>query len=148
MLFLYMKTREVIYVEENLKPVRSKDEARERGRKGGVASGKSRREKKTLTETLKKLLEMKYEYDGQTVDGFTMTCVALFKQAQDGNVKAFEVIRDTVGEKPIAGISLESGESDVKDIKISFVDKSDKAKCKESDPKIIGEYTPPTETEV
>ncbi len=135
-------------MEENLKPVRSKDEARERGRKGGIASGKSRREKKTLTETLKKLLESTYEYNGQTIDGFTMACAALFKQAQDGNVKAFEVIRDTVGEKPIAGINLESGESDVKDIKISFVDKTEKGNEKERDPKIIGDYTPPTETEV
>ena len=33
---------------DNLKPVRSKDEARERGRKGGIASGKARAKKKTL----------------------------------------------------------------------------------------------------
>lgn len=33
---------------DNLKPVRSKDEARERGRRGGIASGKARANKKTL----------------------------------------------------------------------------------------------------
>ena len=32
--------------EQNLKPVRSEKEAREKGRKGGIASGKARREKK------------------------------------------------------------------------------------------------------
>lgn len=31
---------------ENLKPVQSTEEARERGRNGGIASGRSRRKKK------------------------------------------------------------------------------------------------------
>ena len=35
--------------EQNLKPVKSKDEARELGRKGGLASGQKRREKKTMS---------------------------------------------------------------------------------------------------
>lgn len=35
---------------ENLKPVRSEAEAREKGRKGGIASGAARRRKKTLKE--------------------------------------------------------------------------------------------------
>ena len=34
--------------EQNLKPVRSKSEARELGRKGGFASGEARRAQKTL----------------------------------------------------------------------------------------------------
>ena len=38
---------------ENLKPVRNKSEARERGRKGGVASGISRNKKKTMRESLR-----------------------------------------------------------------------------------------------
>ena len=43
--------------EDNLIPVRSKNEARERGRIGGIASGKARREKKALRETLEDLLK-------------------------------------------------------------------------------------------
>ena len=35
---------------ENLKPVRSEAEAREKGKKGGIASGKARRRKKSLKE--------------------------------------------------------------------------------------------------
>lgn len=35
---------------ENLKPVRSEAEAREKGKKGGIASGKVRRQRKTLRE--------------------------------------------------------------------------------------------------
>jgi hypothetical protein len=42
---------------DNLKPVQSKEEARERGRAGGIASGIARRERKTLREELTALLE-------------------------------------------------------------------------------------------
>ena len=79
--------------EENLKPVQSKEEARERGRKGGIASGKARRERKTLREELLLLLEK-----GDTQEKVSL---ALIKQALDGNTKAFEVIRDSIGEKPV-----------------------------------------------
>jgi glyoxylate utilization-related uncharacterized protein len=41
---------------DNLKPVRSKKEARERGRKGGIASGEKRRELKTIKEMLESIL--------------------------------------------------------------------------------------------
>ena len=42
--------------KENLRPVSSKEEARERGRKGGLASGEARRKRKTLKEELLLLL--------------------------------------------------------------------------------------------
>ena len=35
--------------EQNLQPVRTEKEARELGRKGGIASGKARRQRKTLS---------------------------------------------------------------------------------------------------
>ena len=38
--------------EQNLKPVRSKKEARERGKKGGIASVKARKKKKDLKERI------------------------------------------------------------------------------------------------
>lgn len=38
--------------EKNLKPVRTKSEAREKGKKGGKASGASRRRHKSLQETM------------------------------------------------------------------------------------------------
>lgn len=43
---------------ENLQPVRSKEEARKRGRNGGIASGKARKEKKTVRKILAELVEM------------------------------------------------------------------------------------------
>ncbi len=81
--------------ENNLIPTseRSKSEVREIGRKGGIASGKARRERKTLREELLLLLEK-----GDTQEKISL---AMIKEALDGNTKAFEVIRDTIGEKPI-----------------------------------------------
>lgn len=45
--------------EKNLRPVRSEEEARAKGRKGGVASGKARREKKTIQNILTALCDSK-----------------------------------------------------------------------------------------
>lgn len=44
--------------EENLKPIRTESEAREKGRKGGIASGKSRRRKKAMKVHLQEALEL------------------------------------------------------------------------------------------
>ena len=78
--------------KENLKPIRSVEEAREKGKKGGKASGKARKERKQLKEELLVLLS--------TGDAQEKICLALIRQAQRGNIKAFEVLRDTIGEKP------------------------------------------------
>ena len=83
--------------KEDLKPVRSKDEAKERGQKGGIASGESRRKKKTIRETLEMMLS------GKMPDGTTRQdamVVALLEKALSGDVRAFEAIRDSIGEKP------------------------------------------------
>lgn len=45
--------------EENLRPVQSKEEARQRGRNGGIKSGQVRRQKKTIAATVEKLLDSK-----------------------------------------------------------------------------------------
>ena len=79
--------------EQNLKPVSSKKEARERGRKGGLASVEARRKRKSLKEEL--LLMLEDEELQQSV------AIALIKQAQNGNVKTFGMLRDTIGEAPV-----------------------------------------------
>ncbi len=130
--------------ENNLKPARSKSEARKRGRNGGKASGEVRRRNKSLREALQALLNGEYEQNGETLDGYSLLAFKAFEQAQNGSIKAFEVIRDSIGEKPTD--KVEVADSNIKDIKISFVDKSNKAKS-DVDPKIIGEYTPPLDTD-
>lgn len=79
--------------EQNLKPVRSKEEARERGRAGGIASGKSRAARKTLKEELLFLLAQNNNQE--------KISIAQLQKALDGDTRAFEVIRDTIGEKPV-----------------------------------------------
>ena len=84
--------------KDNLRPVSSTEEARERGRKGGLASGKARRKRKTLKEELLLMLS-----DGDIQEKISL---ALINEAINGNnagsvTKAFEVIRDTIGERPV-----------------------------------------------
>lgn len=81
---------------ENLKPVRSKEEARKRGRAGGIKSGQVRKARKTLKQDLITLLETKIE--GKTMQ--EKISLAIIYEAMSGNTKAFTAIRDTIGEKP------------------------------------------------
>jgi isocitrate dehydrogenase len=81
---------------ENLKPVLSKEEAIRRGRQGGIKSGEARRQRKTLKEALKLALELKK--DGVTIQDKGV--IALLEKYMDGDLKAFEIVRDTIGEKP------------------------------------------------
>ena len=79
--------------EKNLKPQnkRTKSEQREIAKKGGIASGKKRRELKTLKEELLTLLAT-----GDTQEKISL---AVIKKALKGDLKAFELIRDTTGQK-------------------------------------------------
>lgn len=101
--------------EGNLKPVRTKSEARERGRNGGKASGEARRRKKTMRETAQLILDMqipnaakelkaKLKAMGLTEDDFTYQSaimIGIVNQAMKGNTKAAAFLRDTVGENPM-----------------------------------------------
>ena len=90
---------------DNLRPVSSKEEARERGRKGGLASGEARRKRKTLKEELLLMLS-----EGETQQSVT---IALIEKAMSGDTKAFEVIRDTIGEKPVDKVMIADVEPSV-----------------------------------
>ena len=81
--------------EKNLIPnsERTPSELREMARKGGLASVESRRKRKSLKEEL--LLMLEDEELQQSV------AIALIKQAQNGNVKAFGMLSDTIGEAPV-----------------------------------------------
>lgn len=76
---------------------KSGEEAAENGRKGGIASGESKRRRKTLKEELLLMLE-----DESVQKSIT---AALIAEAIEGNNAgsvrgAFETIRDTIGERP------------------------------------------------
>lgn len=87
--------------EQNLRPCEYKL-SQEEAKKGGINSGKARREKRDLRKALELLLEKDCMNDkGQIVSGTEAITAKLFEQALKGNVKAFETIRSTVGQDPV-----------------------------------------------
>ena len=80
------------------------ERGREMGRLGGAAKGRAYKAKRGLRRTLSELLAA----EGSTVtdedtSGLTageLLARGLIRQAIEGNIKAAEFIRDTVGEKP------------------------------------------------
>ena len=96
----------------NLKPVRNTEEARERGRIGGIKSGEARRKRRKLKDTLSTLLTlppgisnqkdllMALGIDENDCNNQTLIAIAMIQAAAAGDVKAATWVRDTVGEKP------------------------------------------------
>lgn len=78
----------------------TKENASEMGKRAGKASGKARRDKKLLKDCLEILLETKIETkDGKKITGAEAMSASLFKKALSGDTRAFEVLRDSVGQK-------------------------------------------------
>ena len=95
--------------ERNLIPVRSTEEARERGRNGGRASGESRRRKKSLREAAELYLSLpvsdkrawnKLAKDGvapEDVDNQMAIIAGLTIKAVNGDAKAAKLLFDLIG---------------------------------------------------
>ena len=94
--------------------VPSSEEARKNGAKGGIASGKARREKRAMRETLETLLSMPIDnkeaiclediqslaaLKGKNITVQEAIMFAQIKKAMKGDTKAAEYIRDTSGNK-------------------------------------------------
>ena len=105
-------------IEDNLRPVRSESEAREKGRNGGIASGEARRRKKTMREALEMLLyhgnvpEMTKEImRAEGIDDEEMThqmviTRSLIAKAESGDVQAYNAICQMIGEKPADNLNI------------------------------------------
>ena len=92
--------------EDNLKPFtseQSREEAAKNGSKGGKASGEARRKKRDLKLAMQALLEadVKDKRTGETMSGAEAIALAQYRKALKGDAKAFELIRDTSGQKPV-----------------------------------------------
>lgn len=109
--------------EQNLIPnsERTPSELREQTRRAGIASGKARREKKLIRETIEQILSMPYKAGNidelKDIQGLVdalganltvqeMICVQLAKKAMKGDTKAAEYLRDTAGQKPTDVVSI------------------------------------------
>lgn len=101
--------------EQNLIPQAHKLTVEEQSM-GGKKSGEARRNKKLLRDCIEMLLEKEME-DGKggTKTGAEALAVKLFKEAMKGNVKAFEVLRDTAGQKPVEKVMVADVDKDVID---------------------------------
>lgn len=104
--------------EQNLRPSEYKL-SQEQAKKGGINSGESRRRKKDLRLALEMLLEKEYAQKDKNgnitgvVTGTEAITVKLFEQAMKGNIKAFETVRDTVGQKPVEKVMIAEVDQDV-----------------------------------
>lgn len=104
--------------EKNLIPLneQSKSKQREIQSQGGIASGQARREKRDLRRALEMLLEKEYkDRNGNTLSGTEAISAKLFEQAMKGNIKAFETLRDTVGQKPVEKVMIAEVDQDIID---------------------------------
>lgn len=94
--------------EQNLIPFdeRTESEKRRIGTMGGQASGEARRRKRDIRLAMEALLEKSYKVSGGEKDGTEMSgaeAIALkqMEKALKGDAKAFELVRDTAGQKPV-----------------------------------------------
>lgn len=107
--------------EQNLKPVRTKSEARERGRNGGKASGAVRRRKADFRRTLNMLLtaEIDSEEWKPVLEALGVECtlesalnMAMIKEGLSGNVKAYEAIAKYAGQSDKSDEDIRNREAD------------------------------------
>ena len=106
--------------EKNLVPFTSEqshEKAVENGRKGGIASGEAKRNKKLLRDCIDYLLERQdktaLNEDGMPMSGAEQLAYNLFAKALAETdtakaAKAFEVLRDTAGQKPVDKVQMEN----------------------------------------
>lgn len=99
--------------KDNLIPMneRTEEEQREIARKGGIESGKARRRKRTMKEAAQIILNApanaeqaellkKYGIAEQDCTNLMLIMAKAVQMASEGNLKAAEFIRDTLGENP------------------------------------------------
>nr|DAP15364.1 MAG TPA: hypothetical protein [Caudoviricetes sp.] len=115
---------------ENLRPIKtlSREEAKKRGSKGGKASVKAKRQRKQLKELFKSMLatsipqeDLKEKiktmgFKDEEENYNTLLGMTTLNEALKGNIKAVEMIRDTIGEKPKEEVAIEVNNNASKEI--------------------------------
>ncbi len=118
---------------DNLIPMseRSKEEARELGRKGGIASGVARKEKATLRKTLEQLLDTvpKSESNPEGKTFRELTTEGLMIGAINGKAENYKIMAQMLGEME------EEQNTETPSVTITVVDNSnlEKAMYEEKD---------------
>lgn len=110
---------------DNLIPVRTKEEARERGRKGGIASGIARREKRDRKQMASDLLDLTmqgagvdkikkfFNIKGVELNAYQVTVLScLMKAMQKGDANALEKLLKISGEQFAEVLDVSVGKSE------------------------------------
>ena len=110
---------------KNLIPVQSEDEAREKGRKGGIASGKARKEKRDRKQIASELLDLTVQGAGiDKIKKFfnmknvkltaydTMFLSCMMKAMQKGDANALEKLLKISGEQFAEVLDVSVGKSE------------------------------------
>ena len=98
---------------------RTGEEQAKIARAGGKASAEARRQRRTLKEQIELLLSLPVKdestktfieslgIDADKIDNATAITLSMYQEALKGNTKAYELIRDTLGEKPTDKLTIE-----------------------------------------
>ena len=107
-----MANEQNLIKNEDLTP----EQRRKNASKAGKASAKKRQQNKTFKEIISKFLDgqvsddrlkqqmIDFGFADKEVSNKSCAVFALWREAIKGNTKAFELLRDTIGEKPIEQI--------------------------------------------
>lgn len=88
----------------------------EEASKGAKRSAEARRAKRDLRLALEMLLEKDFrDKNGNQITGTEAVTAKLFEKAMKGDVRAFETLRDTVGQKPVEKVMIAEVEQSVID---------------------------------
>lgn len=138
--------------EKNLIPnsERTPSELREQTKKGGIASGKARRERKALKDTLNTIMAAPLPKDADNLkrtlqqfgikdgDYASLLMVTLFQKALKGDLKALSMVMDILSEDELKRARIALTEAQTEKIKTSEVDIEDlsdiEARIYENDP--------------
>lgn len=86
---------------------RTPEERRRNATKAGKASGEARRRKRDIRLALEALLEKEYtDKMGNKLSGAEVISLKQMEKALKGDTKAFEVIRDSAGQKPVEKVMV------------------------------------------
>lgn len=111
------------------RPFEPGERAREIGRHGGRNSQKKAKERKTLREDLLATLtdmEIPQKETGKKIPVQEALSIAVIKAALNGNVRAYEIIRDTIGEKPVENLNIVSSDFSALDEAFARMEGADK----------------------
>ena len=124
--------------ESNLKPVQTKEEARKRGRNGGIKSGEVRKQKKAMREQMELLLSLPNKdaktkkqlkamgIDTSNIDNQMALILSMYKKAISGDVQAAAFIRDSMGEKVAEKVEIRKSVEEVANEIESYISNKEK----------------------